>query len=275
MNTPKFSIIIPTLNEEKFLPALLVSLASQTDRDFEVIVVDGNSKDKTVQQAKRFTSKVPNLKIITLDHAGVSCQRNVGAQAARSDWYVFVDADSVLLPGFIARIREYIQKKHARFFTTWFKADVDDPMYAISAFIMNISLELGVIVKKPWAPGPLTVIRRDAFLSVGGYNERITYGEDHELGVMVVKKGIPFEVLRDVLYIYSFRRFQKEGTLKVLERTIPSTIAVMLTNHGLKQIPGYVSGGSLYWNTARKKKQPLLSKDLEKRIKTFFRELME
>ena len=48
-----YSVIIPTLNEEKFLPNLLESLIVQTDKHFEVIVVDGSSKDKTVAIAGR------------------------------------------------------------------------------------------------------------------------------------------------------------------------------------------------------------------------------
>ena len=49
-----YSVIIPTLNEEKFLPKLLTSLAAQTRREFEVIVVDGASEDKTRTMAESF-----------------------------------------------------------------------------------------------------------------------------------------------------------------------------------------------------------------------------
>jgi len=55
---PTFSVIIPTLNEEKFLPNLLRSLADQSKKDFEVIVVDDCSKDKTRTIAKSYGHKV-------------------------------------------------------------------------------------------------------------------------------------------------------------------------------------------------------------------------
>jgi cellulose synthase/poly-beta-1,6-N-acetylglucosamine synthase-like glycosyltransferase len=52
----KLSLVIPALNEEKFLPHLLTSLTKQTKRDFEVAVVDGSSKDRTVDTARSFCS---------------------------------------------------------------------------------------------------------------------------------------------------------------------------------------------------------------------------
>ena len=56
---PFFSIIIPALNEEKYLPLLLSDLAKQTMRDFEVVVVDGKSEVKTVVTAKSFAKSLP------------------------------------------------------------------------------------------------------------------------------------------------------------------------------------------------------------------------
>ena len=55
---PFFSVIIPCLNEEKYLPKLLKDLQGQIDRNFEVIVVDGKSEDRTVEVAKKFECSV-------------------------------------------------------------------------------------------------------------------------------------------------------------------------------------------------------------------------
>jgi glycosyltransferase involved in cell wall biosynthesis len=266
MKKPKFSIIIPALNEEKFLPKLLASITRQTVKNFDVVVVDGQSKDRTIAVANRFKSRIPNLTVVSCDPPGVSRQRNMGARVGRADWLVFVDADSVLLPAFIERIGRFINRKHARFFTTWLMADRDDPVYAIAAFLFNISIEAEILIQHPWAPGPLTVVERSAFEMVGGYNEKCTYGEDHELGVMVYKKGIPLQVLREVLYIYSFRRFRKEKTLKILDRTLKSTVAIMLTDRGLAHIPGFKSGGLMYSQKEQKKKKKIFPKEFERII---------
>jgi glycosyltransferase involved in cell wall biosynthesis len=256
---PQYSIIIPTLNEEKFLPELLTSLTHQTVKNFDVVVVDGASVDRTVTVARRYTSKL-SLTIVTCDKAGVSRQRNVGAKTAKSNWLIFVDADSVLLSNFIERVDQYIRRTHAKFFTTWFKADREDSIHDIAAFLFMSSIQASILIKKPWAPGPLTVVRRDAFDTVGGYNENITYGEDHELSVAIYRKKIHFQILREVLYIYNFRRYRKEGSLKTFDRTIRSTVNVILRNQGLQSVPGFSSGGLMY-NTKSKKNR--FFKDLE------------
>ena len=85
------SIIIPTLNEENYVGKLLDCLCRQTYKDFEVIVVDGNSRDKTISVVEKFRKKL-NLRLIKSER-GVSLQRNVGAKHSKYDRLVFFDAD--------------------------------------------------------------------------------------------------------------------------------------------------------------------------------------
>src|SRR3989339_488480 len=120
MKKPFFSIIIPTLNEEKFLPHLLDSLVVQTNKDFEVIVVDGKSKDNTVQIAKTYISQLPSLVVCVADRASLPHQRNIGAETAKGSWFVFVDADTVLLPYTLERIYHYIKFHDVHILTSWF-----------------------------------------------------------------------------------------------------------------------------------------------------------
>ena len=75
----KFSVIIPTLNEEKYVGVLLNSLEKQEFKDFEVLVVDGNSKDSTCKVVRAYTKSVPNFRLIKSPKRGVAYQRNYGA----------------------------------------------------------------------------------------------------------------------------------------------------------------------------------------------------
>jgi len=77
MKSPYFSVIIPTLNEEKFLPKLLNDLKRQKEKNFEIIVVDGNSSDKTKEAAEAYKKHFPAFKFLTAKKANVSYQRNL------------------------------------------------------------------------------------------------------------------------------------------------------------------------------------------------------
>src|SRR3990170_5565992 len=92
--SPFFSIIIPTLNEERYLPHLLEDLSKQTFKDFEAIIVDGHSNDATVAQALKFKGKLPELSILQSKERNVSFQRNLGGEKAEGSWLIFMDADN-------------------------------------------------------------------------------------------------------------------------------------------------------------------------------------
>jgi len=93
---PFFSIVIPTLDEESFLPTLLTSLSKQTLTDFEVIVADGNSQDKTKAIACSFADYLPGFKFINISKRRVSIQRNTGVQAAQGKYLLFLMLTAIL-----------------------------------------------------------------------------------------------------------------------------------------------------------------------------------
>src|ERR1035438_5499991 len=97
------SIIIPTVNEERFLPYLLKSLKEQTFNDFEVIVADSNSTDATRSIALKSGARVVK--------GGLPARgRNNGAKVARGEWLLFLDDDVILPRDFLERTMAEIQK---------------------------------------------------------------------------------------------------------------------------------------------------------------------
>ena len=271
-----FSVIIPTLNEELFLPKLLSSLVVQTQQNFEVIVVDGSSKDKTVAVAQSFTQNVPGLKIIVSTRANLPLQRNIGAKQAAGSWLLFVDADSVLLPYFIARVEQFIRDKHPQVFTSWFRPDTEEPNDAlISLLAMVMALEGPMLIKRPnIAPGPFTAILKETFQDVGGYDEEHVFNEDMDIGLRLYQRKVKYAVLRETIYVWSLRRFRTQGTLKVARQYARAALQILVFRRALKKMPGYFMGGHLYGREKKPIKRSVVKK-YETKLKRLVREFFE
>ncbi len=242
----KISIVIPALNEEKFLPQLLTSLTEQTKRDFEVVVVDGSSRDDTVAVAHSFSPNLPGLRVLVSEKASLPLQRNLGAGAASGEWLVFIDADCLALPYFVERIECFIEQHNPRLFTTWFRPDSEVSGDALFTLIANLFVEGSLVLHRPIAPGPLAAVRHEAFDLVGGYNERLTFGEDYDFTTRLAARGIPLQILRETLYVHSLRRVRKEGKLRYIRLYAKASLLVLLTKRNLNKVPSYVMGGHLY-----------------------------
>jgi glycosyltransferase involved in cell wall biosynthesis len=102
----KVSVVIPAYNEEKLLPLCLESLKRQTVLPDEVIVVDNNCIDRSVEIAKSY-----GVTVIREKKQGMSYARNAGFNAAQCDVIARCDADSILRPDWIERIKSNFEKK--------------------------------------------------------------------------------------------------------------------------------------------------------------------
>jgi len=272
MQKPFFTIVIPALNEEKFLPHLLESITHQTNQDFEVIVVDGRSKDKTIQAAEVYKEKIPSLQVIKSPRTSLPFQRNYGAEHGHGAWFLFFDADDILLPYCIERCKHFISTHpKTAFFSSWFMPDSEVSGDALLTLLANMFFESGKLVKRQIAPGPFAAIRRDIFISSGGYDPNRAYGEDQEYSMRLYEHGVTLDVLRETVYVYSFRRFRKKGTLKMFQTYARNGLIALITKRAPKTQRGYIMGGHIY---TRKKKQPTLNfKFLEKKLNAFIQEM--
>ncbi|MBI3430309.1 MAG: glycosyltransferase [Actinobacteria bacterium] len=271
MRPPRFSVIIPTLNEEKFLLNLLASLVDQTEKPFEVIVVDGKSKDTTVAVAQSFKKKLP-IRVIVCERASLPMQRNRGAAQARGEWLVFVDADSVLLPYFFDRISTFIKEEKPSLFTTWFRPDSEVSGDAMLTLLANMTVEGSLLFHRPFAPGPLTIISRHAYEGVGGYDETHTYHEDMDFSLRAYERGFTMSVMKESLCVWSLRRIRHEGALKLVQQSLLSSLPILLLKKTFRSMPGYIMGGQLY----DKQKKPIhrsVLKKYELKLKKMMKEV--
>lgn len=245
MANPYFSVIIPCLNEEKYLPKLLKNLENQTFKDFEVVIVDGKSEDKTVKEAKKFANPL-KIHILTADKRNVSFQRNLGAKNTHAARLIFFDADTKVPRTFFKKIADIFEKDNADIVNSWIKTPSKLETDKAIATGTNAIFELTKFIARPSCYGAFIAVRKDVFTQVKGFDEELKFAEDSEFLQRVVAAGYKYVIARNTYYYYSLRRFKKEGTLNLIRKT-----AILNLNRSLKldrflNVPDYKMGGHIF-----------------------------
>lgn len=92
-----FSIVIPVYNSETYLEECLNSLTKQTYKNFEIILVNDGSKDKSLAIMRQYAKVDDRIKVISQQNQGISAARNVGLSNASGEYVIFIDSDDYLL----------------------------------------------------------------------------------------------------------------------------------------------------------------------------------
>ncbi|MBI2010564.1 MAG: glycosyltransferase [Candidatus Chisholmbacteria bacterium] len=243
---PYFSIIIPTLNEQDYLPKLLNDLSHQTLDNFEVIIVDAKSKDNTLKVAEKFQDQLPQLTILVSPKRHVSYQRNLGSKKAHAPVLVFIDADSRLPRFFLEGLKYDLTKTPADLFVTWLKADSTNSQDAALATIANLAYETLRILDAPTGVGAMLGFKKSVFQKLGGFDETISYSEDQELIRRAVARKYNFVIYKDPRYTYSFRRFRQEGKLKFLRKFARLQTNILTHGYHTNSEKDYPMGGHVF-----------------------------
>ncbi len=202
---PLLSIIIPTLNEEKYLPKLLNSIKKQNFKDYEIIVADYHSKDKTGKIARRFGCRIAK-------GGSPAKGRNKGARIARGDILLFLDADVILPTGFLSEMVRNFKKRELGVAACFLIPDSKNVIDRFSHFILN-SFVFFFQFLSPLAPGPCIMVRKEFHEKVKGFDETLFMAEDHDYVNRISKIG-RFRVINCKI-IVSTRRIKKEGRLGI------------------------------------------------------------
>jgi glycosyltransferase involved in cell wall biosynthesis len=219
------SVIIPAYNEEGYLPATLSALrkasavlATTTGQAAEIIVVDNQSTDRTValsQGARVVPEAIHNIARV----------RNTGADAAGGDILVFVDADTIVPESLLVRVCQALSDPMV-------VGGAFDTVYRPKRIVLRVYLALWRVFGRFFrmAQGPTQFVRRQAFVAVGGYNERLYMGEDVDFYWRLKKfaepRGENVKLVRDLRVVPSTRRFDRWPLWRTLVWTNPLWIAI-------------------------------------------------
>jgi glycosyltransferase involved in cell wall biosynthesis len=207
------SIIIPTLNEEKFLAALLHSIKKQKIKGYEIIIADNNSKDKTKLIAKKF-----HCGIVNGGYPGKA--RNNGARVAKYD-LLFLDADVVLPDNFLKRFLEKIKKENLDFASCRIEPISNNLNHRFYYMLKNYGNFLANFIMMPHASGQCLFMKKELFEKIKGYDESLFLGEEHDL-VRRAKKYGKGKLFMDIFVLNHPRRLEKEGTYRTLLKDFKS-----------------------------------------------------
>lgn len=244
---PFFSIIIPTLNEENYLPRLLDSLIKQKIRNFEVVVVDAMSEDRTLSIINNFKHLI-SIQIITVNNKNVSCQRNLGAKQARGEWLFFLDADSYIRPKSTKIAQEYIKKHHGLIYIPYFypQENKQYPDIKLVTPIVNELVGLSQNLERPFSAGGTMIWEKNFFQLIGGFNEKILVTEDHEIIRRARQWGVRAKIIKPLKVRFSLRRLKREGRLVLFYKVIVSHLYLLFNPKIKKKLFEYEMGGYLY-----------------------------
>jgi glycosyltransferase involved in cell wall biosynthesis len=185
---PMISIVIPALNEEALLGTCLESLRRQNCRfAYEVIIVDGGCTDGTVEVAKRFGARV-----IAEKQPGVAAARNTGFTSAAGEIIASTDADTILPDFWLERIARIFNEKPGTIGVggPWEYYD-GKPCTRFWARVATL-LTPGIMRVAPWMwsfSGFNFAVRKSAWERCGGFDTKVRYGEDFDLGRRLRKLG--------------------------------------------------------------------------------------
>lgn len=272
---PFFSVVIPTLNEEKYLPNLLSDLNKQKEKDFEIIIVDGKSEDRTIDIATKYKKKYQS-KIIISQKRNLCYQRNLGAKNSSGEYLIFLDADIRLYGNYLFELKKTIVKNSYLFLTTYQLSDDKDNFNILLAQIANYGLEILKLINKQMAPGYNFVIFKDVFIKLKGFNEKTTISEDHDLSIRIQNSGIKLCIIPKKLLKWSFRRVKKDGYLQlIIKYGVASFYSILLGKITDKKLGYQAQMGGQYFKESKTKKTDLKLKKYLHKIEVVFNKLTE
>ncbi|MBX4212069.1 glycosyltransferase family 2 protein [Candidatus Pacearchaeota archaeon] len=165
------SVVIPAYNEERYIKKALSSLKEQSYKDFEIIVVDDGSTDRTRDIVKAFKG----VRLLQGTHKGPGASRNLGASNAKGEILVFVDADMTFDKDYLKELLNPLKKEKKLIGTSHgyeFATNLSNRWAALWGKVRSDPKDLHVIFR---------AIRKKIFQEKGGFDPKYGYADDQTL----------------------------------------------------------------------------------------------
>lgn len=205
-----FSIIVPVYNRPDEMADLLQSMAAQSDKGFEAVVVEDGSTVPCREVCERFASEGLAVNYFYKDNEGRSIARNHGMDRARGSYFIFVDSDCVLPTDYIASLRKALSRNYTDCFGgpdaahSSFTSTQKAINYSMTSFLTTGGIRGGKVQLEKFVPRTFNMgFSREVYESVGGFREM--FSEDIDMSTRIRLNGYGITLFRGVV-VYHKRR---------------------------------------------------------------------
>ena len=237
----RYSVIVPVYNRPAEVDELLGSLCKQTLKDFEVIVVEDGSTEKSDTICNQYKDRL-DLKYYYKENTGPGPSRNYGAERSNGEWLIILDSDVIVPDDYLENIQKELDREHCDAFGGPDRAHESfSPIqkainYSMTSFFTTGGIRGGKQKMDKFYPRSFNMgIYRNVFKRVGGF-DNIRYGEDIDLSTRLFEAGYICRLFPDA-YVYHkrrvkfssfFRQVKHSGEARVmLKRRYPDTFKLV------------------------------------------------
>lgn len=186
---PLISVCMPVYNADRYLATAIDSILNQTFTDFEFLIVDDGSSDRSLQILKQYAETDPRIHLISRPNTGLVVALNEMLAIAKGEFLARMDADDISFPTRLANQIHFLQQ-HPEVVCVGGAYEVIDPKgRVVSRNTMpegNAEIQRQILLGSTVINHPCAMIRRDALLKIGGYDTAMTTAEDLD---MLLKLG--------------------------------------------------------------------------------------
>ncbi|KAB8317807.1 glycosyltransferase family 2 protein [Tolypothrix campylonemoides VB511288] len=184
----KISVIIPVYKVEKYIAATVESVLAQTYKNFELLIIDDGSPDKSIEICQQFTDN--RIRIIRQENRGVAAARNTGIRNAQGEYLAFLDADDLWTPEKLAKHIEHLENSPAvgvSFCRSAFIDELGEPLGIYQITKLKGITPLDLLCRTPIGNGSVPVIRRETLEDIAfqdnlyGVVENFYFDDDRQL----------------------------------------------------------------------------------------------
>ena len=215
---PRFSIIVPVYNRPQEVEELVESLAKQTDKDFELVIVEDGSTILCQEACKKHENNL-KIKYFHKSNEGRSIARNYGMERADGDFFIFVDSDCILPPDYIEKLKKSLgddptdcyggpDTAHESF------SDIQKAInFSMTSFFTTGGIRGGKKSMEKFIPRTFNMgFSKEVYSKVGGFREM--FSEDIDMSTRIKNNGFKIVLYPDVKVFHKrrvdFKKFWRQ-----------------------------------------------------------------